>query len=99
MEYIWVEEKDLPEKIKEKFKGRFISSARKKDGKYIIETSMPEVYVDFRKVWIFNENGEEEYNIYDTKMEARIEGEKYIMVDDSVEKLLKRLVKALDQYY
>jgi hypothetical protein len=98
MEYEWVEPKNLPEKIKEKLKNRHITSAKKKDGKYIVETTTPEIFIDFRKIFIFNENGEEEYNIYDTKLVADIDGEEYKMIGISVETLLKRLVKALVPY-
>lgn len=98
MEYEWIEPKNLPEKIKEKLKNRHITLAKKKDGKYIVETTMPEIFIDFRKILVFNENGEEKYNMYDIKLVADINGEEYKMIDDSVESLLKRLVKALVPY-
>jgi hypothetical protein len=89
--------KELPEIIREKIGNTFVHSAKQMDdGTYVVETAMKGVSVDFRKIRVFDENGDEKIVIRDIKLEAEIDGERLSLVDSNPKLLLMRLVKALE---
>jgi hypothetical protein len=89
--------KELPQPVKEKLGNRFIYTAKKiDDDTYIVETEMPEISINFKRIRIFNKDGMENIIGRDTKMEVTIDGEEYTMVDINPKLLLRRLVKVLE---
>jgi hypothetical protein len=89
--------KELPQPIKERIGNTFVYSAKQMDdGRYIVETAIPWVSIEIKKIRVFNEDGSEKVVFRDIKLEVKIDDEELTLVGDNPKLLLRRLVNALE---